>query len=592
MRVLFTVLTSVWLLYSTAVITVGQGAADPAKVDLEKLSKDVTSKDKETSLQAIDELGTLGAAAAPALGSLIRALANEDLEVRWHAARTLGAIGPGAADAVPALTKGLGDEDSSVRAYSAFALGRIGKPAEPAVDLLIKNAFDTQLLVRRASIRALRLIDPPTEKTMPLVLEILEKGDMDVIMPALHTLAEEGKAAVPRLRKALQHEKAQNWACIVLAEIGPDAAEAVPELTELVGHKDPDVRMQAILALGEIGSASEPAVPSIIKTLKEDEFTNVRDAAAYALGKIKAKGPAEDALREALSSSDELLRTISAWALARTNPDDKELVDRAVRMIVEAFKSKDVAVRRAAARAAVEFDIAPQLIAPALVDALKDKDQTVVANAIDALSAMGPKALKNIDSAIANKELRHYAVRLVARIGPEGEAAVPALVKELGKKIENDDDAEFIREAQFALAQIGPNARDAVPALVKSLASDRDDINASAAFALGRIGPEARAAVPALRIAMASDKSIVKLASLRALMQIQPGQRQLAVAAVPLLMKALDAEQELIRVEAATALGEFGQLAKPAVARLKELEKDESQVVREAAADAVKKIGG
>lgn len=587
MRVIHAVRAAIFLLFVIASVAVCQDS-----VDVRKLSSDVTSKDKKTSLNAIDELAKLGPEAAPAVGSLIRALGDKDLEVRWHAARTLGAIGPDAADAVTALAKGLSDDAPSVRAYSAFALGRIGKPAESAVDKLIKNAFDEELLVRRASLRAIRRIDPPQEKTMPLVLEILEKGDMAVIMPALHTLAEEGKEAVPRLRKALKYEKAQNWACIVLAEIGPDAAAAVPELTELVGHKDPDVRMQAVLALGEIGAASKPAVPGIVKTLKGDEFPHVRDAAAYSLGKIKAKGDAEDALRDALKSSDELLRTISAWALARTNPNDKELVDRAVRLIVNSFKSKDVAVRRAAARAAVEFDIDPKLIAPALVDALKDKDQTVVANAIEALSAMGPKALKNIDDALANQDLRHYAVQLVARIGPEAESAVPALIKELGKKIEDDDDFEFIREAHFALAQIGPNAKDAVPSLVKSLSSDRDEINASAAFALGRIGTNARAAVPALRNGLKSDRPIVKLASLRALMQIQPGQRQLAVVAVPLLMKALDADHELVRAEAATALGELGQLGKRAVARLNEVVKnDESEVVRQAAAAAVKKIG-
>ena len=130
-------------------------------------------------------------------------------------------------------------------------------------------------------------------------------------------------------------------------------------------------------------------------------------------------------------SDDPLLRTLSAWALARTNPADRELVKRAVREIIEAFKSEDVHVRRAAARAVADFDADPELVAPALVEALRDKDPSVVANAIDALAEMGPRALRNVNRALRNPELRFYAVRLVMKVGREAESAVPALLEAL-----------------------------------------------------------------------------------------------------------------------------------------------------------------
>jgi HEAT repeat protein len=395
----------------------------------------------------------------------------------------------------------------------------------------------------------------------------------------------------------MENEQARYWACIVLGDIGPDAAEAVPEVTKVLEDKDPDVRLQALLTLGEIGQASAPAVPKIVQLFQNDEFTNVRYAAAYALGKIRAKGDAEAVLSKAMESDDEFLRTISAWALALTNPEDTALVDRAVRLIVQAFESDDVNVRRAAARAVIEFDVDRDVVGPLLVAALKDKDKTVVGNAVEALADMGPAALQHVDDALENRELRHLALLLIARMGPEAASAVGALVDAIGKAPQDEDDLEFVREAQIALGAIGPGASQAVSALVDSLSSDQDEIRTSAAYALGRIGPAASAAVPKLRDSLRSQDEATKLTSILALLQIQPGQRALlANSAGPMLLQALENDNMLIRAEAAGAIAEFGQASatvrKRATPLLKRLLKDDSELVRNAAEAALKKLGG
>lgn len=587
----------------------GQLAADDT-LSTDKLIKQVVGSDTNAAIKAIDELGRLGPKAKPAVGALISALNSKDLGVRWHAIRTLGAIGKEAAAAVPSLEKGLTDNEPFVRAYSAYALGQIGTASDEAIKQLAKNAFDTEALVRRASLRAMRQLDPPETLVLQVVERVLKEGNLDVIMAAMQTLAEEGKTAVPRIRKALQQYLARDpatleedsgklpyFASMVLASIGPDAAAAVPELTEIVkwAKKDPDVRMQALLALGQIGEASKPAVPVILEALKNDRFEHVRYAAAYALGILKAGGEAQQVFRKALEGDDEMMRTISAWALARSNPRDKELVNRAVRLIIEAFKSDDVNVRRAAARAAAEFDIPPEIAGPALVEALKDEDETVKANAISALAAMGPKVLDHIDDALANKELRHYALLLIGKMGSEAAAAVPdltAIVKQ-GADPEDEEAVEFLRETQLALGQIGPAAVQAVRALVGSLSIDNDGVQASACYALGKIGPSAVPAVPALQKAAKSNRPLVKLAALRALLEIRPGQRNLMNIALPHLVKALDHENEYVRAEAATAIGEMGPFAKSqASAPLKKKLSDESRIVREAAAEALKRLQG
>ena len=61
--------------------------------------------------------------------------------------------------------------------------------------------------------------------------------------------------------------------------------------------------------------------------------------------------------------------------------------------------------------------------------------------------------------------------------------------------------------------------------------------------------------------------------------------------AVPLLIQGLDKDQnDLVRAECATALGELGSVGKGALPQLKALLGDESEIVRQAAADAVKKL--
>ena len=404
-------------------------------------------------------------------------------------------------------------------------------------------------------------LNPPQEKVTPLVLKILEQGDAAIIAPALETLAEQGEAALPRLCQALQHDQACYWACLALAELGPKAAAAVPHLKPVLRHQDPEVRMQALAALGEIGPAAQPLVPEVIAALQNDEAGGVRYAAAFALGRIGATPEATAALQQALKQDDAFLRMVSAWAIARNNPGDRAAVERAVGLILEAFKSDDVHLRRAAARIAVDFDAPVEKVAPLLVAALRDRDAEVVGNAIEALSQLGPKALKHIDEVLGNRELRPYAVQLIQRMGTKAESAVPALVRLLGEPAEAEEDVMFKREVQFALAAIGPAAaeRRAGP---RRLALVRAGFPpCQCRLALGKIGPAARAAVPACGKPRRPDP-IVRLASIRALLQIQPSEPRLAAVAAPMLLEALGSEYELVRAEAVTALGERSDFGK------------------------------
>ena len=157
------------------------------------------------------------------------------------------------------------------------------------------------------------------------------------------------------------------------------------------------------------------------------------------------------------------------------------------------------------------------------------------------------------------------------------------------------EDTRFFRgDAAAAIAAIGPDAAAAVPILVKMLADEGAPLERyPAAYALGRIGPAAKPAVEQLRALATSSDEVLVTVALWASLKINPEDRSLLDQAVPALRKALRAEREIVRLEAAVALGEIGAAAAPTIPMLELVsEEDPSKPVRAAAAAALVKIKG
>ncbi len=131
---------------------------------------------------------------------------------------------------------------------------------------------DPDVKVQREAIRAWSRIHPGPGVSVPVLGKVLKDADPAVRAGALHLLAEAGKPAVPALIEALKHEKAGYWACLVLAEIGPDAADAVPALTDvLTTDTRPEVQREAALALGSIGPAAAKASRALTALLADSD---------------------------------------------------------------------------------------------------------------------------------------------------------------------------------------------------------------------------------------------------------------------------------------------------------------------------------
>jgi HEAT repeat protein len=564
-----------------AVASLSRVEAQEAQVT--KLLADLNGTDMAARLKAADELGAHGVWAKSAVPALAKALGDGNATLRWHSARALGALGHASKEAVPQLTKALKDTDAKVKGSAIFALGKIGPAASAANADLGALLADPSADIRRAVVTSLHEINPRSKVLVPLLSKVLADDDSSVVVPALHYLAETGEACVPAMTEALANAKTRHWACLVLGEVGAPAKGAVAELTKALKDKDPEVRLQAAVALAEIGPSSLTAAKELI-VVADDPEAGVRFGAIYALGKLGAKD-ASTVLEKHVKSESAFLKMISAWALAKIHPDNAEQQASALDLILKSIKDKDPGVRRGAVMALYELKAPPEKVAEVLHAALADGDPAVQANVAEAYASLGAKIAPRAGERLKDKELKGLALMILRRLGPDGAAAVPNLIDAL-----KDEDPGFRKEVAFTLAGVGPAAAKAVPALVAVAESDADS-RAAACYALGRIGPAAKDAAPMLRKNLASEDRMLKFASVWALLQILPEDASIKPTAVPILSAVLEnAPHDMVRVQAAVALGDLGAAAKPALPMLKRLLDDSNPLVRQAAEEATKKI--
>lgn len=183
---------------------------------------------------AMEILAAIGPVSIGALDSFVAALADPDPAHRGDAAIAIAAIGPEAAVAVPQLESMLAGKDGppEIRYTAAYALGRIGPAAKAAIPTLTGlTTSDDELMATVATWARLKI----------------EPGDTSTF-----------QAAIPLLRKALKsgRDLARLEAAVALGDIGAAAADAAP-LLELVAEEDPipAVRSAASRALDQIRSA-------------------------------------------------------------------------------------------------------------------------------------------------------------------------------------------------------------------------------------------------------------------------------------------------------------------------------------------------
>ena len=302
----------------------------------------------------------------------------------------------------------------------------------------------TALLVPAAGLsmaRAWRGYDEPVVVTVeapraPIVIDI-------------QRIAEQARRAAERAIRAQERElRAQERALRGLerSERSRLQANALEAVITLLNDQDPEVRVQAVHALGEFESPR--AVEALGRVLINDPEPEVQKMAAWALGEIESAA-AVDFLGAALVNEDmnPEVRNMCAWALGEI--ESAQAVQYLAQVLNDGRSNAEVRKTSAWALGEIESAEAVDALGRAL---LTDTDSEVQSTAAWALGEIeSAAAVDHLVRALRNDnaEVRKQAARAL------GEIESAAALEGLTAAIENEKDAEVRQMLIWAIGEIG-----------------------------------------------------------------------------------------------------------------------------------------
>ena len=276
-----------------ALAQIGPPAADATPRLLEQARHDANQDARAAAVSALARIDP--DVAVTLVPASAHALADADVQVRRTAAVVLGSFGAVARAAVPALVQALGSDDALLRNRAAGALGSIGIPAEVVVPALTRALDDREDIVRHAAAAAFAFNLPgdASAAAEPALRRTLADPRLGIGQLAAIGLANADRMKddgdVGALLHTLGTASARGYALHKLAQIGPRARGAVPDLARALKDADTLNRYLAAEALGAIGPAARDAAPALTEALR-DPAGLVRESARGALARIEAPG--------------------------------------------------------------------------------------------------------------------------------------------------------------------------------------------------------------------------------------------------------------------------------------------------------------
>ncbi|GAB6165043.1 hypothetical protein JCM19992_10430 [Thermostilla marina] len=335
-----------------------------APVSLETLvSRLDAAKTPEERVAIAGKLASYGKPAEAAVADL---LDDSDPAVRYAAMEALRTMPrPYEAATQEALYACLGEtvEVAEIPLWvpAAMLLGWSGGPGvDKAVTELSRisddatGTFDDERAMRLCTL--LYEAAPNDSDAAKALGKTVARGGLKSQVAALAVLVRLGKNALPAkesVRQALYAENfhAQYWACRVLAKIGPEAADTIPDLIDRLENGAVSVRRNAAIALGRVGTKdSGKVVPPLIAAL-DDPMQPVREQACWSLGYL-GKDAADAAVRleKAIEDGDIYPHSAPVWALWKITGKPPQ-----VEIVLKEFK--DVTYRPTAALVLLDFGL-------------------------------------------------------------------------------------------------------------------------------------------------------------------------------------------------------------------------------------------
>lgn len=517
---------------------------------------------RENRLIALDLISGFGPHGKSAANRLRGSLQDKDTRLRIAAANAILSLEKKNEAAVTALGEALHSELAVDRRDAAQMLVQHGVAAKGAVRELIAAADDADPEVRLEAVRALGVVTPTRSDQVIAVLRKRLADELPRIRGAaaealwnLDEPADELMAVLINLVTTYEPESSRDVLASVgahdagvelIGKIGPEAKAAVPALIAALDNPQTGERMAAADALGEIGTASAPAVERLARSLRDTECHSfpfvhrawyVSDQAAAALRKIGVA--ARPALIEGLSDKDERVRALAAQQLGFMAFDRQS-----VAALLAALDDRDDSVRAIAASSLGRMGPAAIEAAPQLAARLNDHGEwisfpgggigsrfSVGQHVFEALRSIRPKA-DQIGPALvktlkADPRIEPAMLNMLRHLGATAKEVIPAL------EVLLQDKSQRVKAAQ-ALATIAPDYPGLLEILQTALAEMNDDDLTGVARGLGDLGTRATSVVPALYAAIEKERIEPQIGA-AAILKIAPGEVRAARALVEAL---------------------------------------------------------
>jgi HEAT repeat protein len=406
------------------------------------LTPSLQDPDASVRRAAMRALGRMG---RPAVGILAPHLRDADPNMRAVAAEGLKIMGPDAFPAVPALALALQDSDRGVQTVAAEALSAIGARAAAAAPAAIKSLGRPDFKEPAVLIDILGNIGAARPEVATTLVQImLSKSGTEVAARAEKGLTHIGAAAVPALIKALSGPGSCQ-AVKVLQAIGPAAAANAPALARLLWARDREVCPAVLPALAAI--LGDQALPDLARAAKDND-PNVRKQAIIAIGRLKAHfDQLAPSLLPALRDPEASIRIEAIHALARFDAARPELE--------KARLDPDQAVQRVAKQAMSPPDQAVETTGRSVADwvtQLQSPDEDERVGAAQTLLELGPVAAPAIPQFIAALDDPNEMVAAFAASALLGLARDVGALGQMQRALINDDEiSSRIREAVYDL---------------------------------------------------------------------------------------------------------------------------------------------
>jgi hypothetical protein len=227
--------------------------------------------------------------------------------------------------------------------------------------------------------------------------QVLSGSDVEAVFSYLRDQAgiDVGTTSDSVLGKHRGETAAEKWAAAAIVDgLATQPGPPIPALVNALRYERADaavrdlVRQLAADSLRTLGPAAKEALPALERSLKTDQASGVRHAAALALGAIGPEATA--ALTHALRAAVYEDRWPLIQALGALGAGGKGAVSTLVGVLQGPVLHDYLGVRREAAASLGKIGSEAKAAVPALIAALRDEDWTIRSAAAAALPDIAP----------------------------------------------------------------------------------------------------------------------------------------------------------------------------------------------------------